>query len=96
MRPDDVATSAEPGPDLGVEAGNRLSDWDRVEAREHVLDECTSARTRAASGAMHAVQELADGDDAYCAFLGAEELCELTRTFALPLDEEAGIDQDGQ
>lgn len=46
---------------------------------------------------MHAVQQLADGDDADRVLLVRDERFELPRTgLPLPIDQQVGVDQDGQ
>lgn len=60
-----------------------------------MLDESAPPRPPGDSGAVDALQQLADGDDADRALLVADESLD-RRTLALVRDEQVGVDQDGQ
>ncbi len=97
MCADSLTPPAEIGPHLRVNARDGLGDGDWLETGEHVLDECASPRSLCTSGAMDAVQQLADRDHADGAFFIAYERLECGGGFGpLPIDQEGGIDQDGQ
>ena len=96
VRADDLTSPAEAGPRLGVDARDRLGDGNRLEPGEQMLDERVPARSRTATGAMNAVQELAHRDHADRALFGADERVELLGASSFPLDQQARVDQDCQ
>ena len=97
MRANDLTSSAEVGPHLGVNACDGLGDRNWLEPGEQVLDECPSACLIRACRSMHPVQQLADCDDADGTLLVADEGLDCDGGLsALPFDQQARIDQDGQ
>ena len=71
-----VASTIEFRPQLGMDARDRLRDRHRLEPCEDMLDERPAPIATGAGGSVHAVQQLADGDDADRALLGADETLE--------------------
>jgi hypothetical protein len=89
--------TAELGPSLRMHAGDSLCDRNRLQPSDHVLDECLTPGAGGTSRPMHPVQELTDGDHADRTILVANQHLERRGApFALPLDQEPCIDQDGQ
>jgi len=97
VRADPLAPPAEIGPHLGMNARDGLGDRNWLEPGEQMLDECAPPRSLRTSRPMDAVQQLADRDHADGALFVAYERFECGGGFGpLPLDQQAGIDQDGQ
>src|SRR5439155_1885407 len=94
---DRLAAPVEVGPDLSVDSSDRFGDRERLEAGKHVLDERPASHAPRTRSAMHAMEQLADGDDADRPLFVADERLEpRSRLRMLPLDQEIGVDQDGQ
>ena len=91
MASDHVPARYECRPDLGMHTSNGFSDRNRLEARQEMLDEGTAACPARSLGAMDAVQEFADGDDADRTIFVADELFD-RRPFLLVEHEQVGID----
>ncbi|HZQ64777.1 MAG TPA: hypothetical protein VFA66_06090 [Gaiellaceae bacterium] len=92
-----VSSTIEIGPQPGVHARDRFGDRNRLETREHMLDERAPSIPTRARRTMHPVQQLADRDHADRSFLRADKCLECRAGLvALPLDQEVGVDQDGQ
>lgn len=92
-----VASTIEFRPQLGMDARDRLRDRHRLEPCEDMLDERPAPIATGAGGSVHAVQQLADGDDADRALLGTDETLECgAKLVSLPLDQQVGVDQNGQ
>jgi hypothetical protein len=97
MSAGNIASAIEFRPEFGVHARDRLGDRHWLESCENVLDERSPSISTGARGPVHTVQELADGDHADRALLRADESLEVcTKLVPLPLNQEAGVDQDGQ
>jgi hypothetical protein len=77
-----------------MHTSDRGRDGDRLGSSDELLDERSSASTTCAAGAKDAVQELADRDDADRPVLVADQF--LSTSGPLVLDEQVGVDQDGQ
>ena len=97
MRADPLAPPAEIRPHLSMNARDDLGDRNWLEPGEQVLDECAPPRSLRSSCPMDAVQQLADRDHAD----GARFVAYLCFEYGgglgpFPLDQQAGIDQDGQ
>jgi hypothetical protein len=95
VQTDRLAGIREAGADLGVHTSDRARDGDRLGSSDELLDERSSASTTYAAGAKDAVQELADRDDADRPVLLADQLLDRP-SGPLVLDEQVGVDQDGQ
>jgi hypothetical protein len=97
MGPWHVAASREAGPDLCMYARHGLGDGDGLQSSQQMLDEGpppVPARTR---GAERSVEQLADGDHADRALLRPGQSLEVRGSlFPLPVDQDIGVDQDGQ
>ena len=97
MRPDEVPAPLEVGPNLGMDTRNRLGDRDRIERGQDVLDEGAPAISASTRRAMHPMKELADRDNADRALFVPDKRFEpLYVGVPLPLDQQVGVDQDGQ
>jgi hypothetical protein len=83
-------------PDVGVHASDRLGDGHRVEGDQDVLDEGAPAGAVLVRGADDSVEQLADADDADRPFLVAREPLEDGASGPFPVDQQIGVDQDGQ
>jgi hypothetical protein len=64
MSADHLAAHSQPCPDIGMNTRDGLRDWDCLQLGEQVLHERAATRALRALGAMDAVEELADRDDA--------------------------------
>jgi len=97
VRADDLTSAAEFGPHLSVNACDGLGDRNWLEPGEHVFDECAPVCSMRACRPMHPVQQLTDCDDADGTVLVADERLDCDGGLsALPFDQQARIDQDGQ
>jgi hypothetical protein len=80
-----------------MDAGHGLGDRQRLHPRDHMLDESLAPRSPGAGCSVCTVEQLADGDDANRAIFVADKCLERScAPFPLPLDQETGVDQDGQ
>jgi hypothetical protein len=80
-----------------MDTRDRLRDRNRLQACKKVLDEGFPSGPAGARRTMHAVEELADRDDADRARLVSGHRFEGRGILLpLPLDEQVGVDQDGQ
>jgi hypothetical protein len=92
---DELPPARELGPNVSVNARDLLGDLNCPHASEQMFDECAAASARCAPRAMHAVQELADGDDADRPVLIADRALNIRiGDTALEVDEHVGVDQD--
>jgi hypothetical protein len=95
VQTDRLAGIREAGADLAMHTSDRGRDGDRLGSSDELLDERSSASTTCAAGAKDAVQELADRDDADRPVLVADQFLDRP-SGPLVLDEQVGVDQDGQ
>ena len=94
---DGLAATTEVGPGVGMDAGDRLGDRQRLKAGEHVFDESSPACPARTCGTVDAVEQLADCDNADRTLLTTDKGFERGGLLlSLPLDQEIRVDQDGQ
>jgi len=97
VRSDHLTSRAQRRPDVGVDASDRLGDRERLDAREHVLDERAAPGSTRPGRTMHAVEQLADRDDADRPCLFSDQRLELLGVVgALPRDQQTCVYDDGQ
>jgi hypothetical protein len=87
VRADWPATSAEIGPDFGMNAGNGLGNRKRLQPRQHVLDEGTAPRSVRSRSPGNAVEQLAHRNDADRSMLVTDQCLERRRSvLPFPVD----------
>lgn len=97
VRADGLSPVFEIGPDLRVNARDRLRDRHRLDPGEDVLDERASARAAGTRCAVHTMEQFAHRNDADRSRLVPGGRFERAGVLgALPVDEDIGVDQDGQ
>ena len=93
MSADDLTAYGESGPNIGMNARNRIRDRNRLQVGEQVLDKRTAARALRPPGAMDTVEQLTDGDDADRPVLVSDRLVDRwIGDTALEVDEHVGVD----
>lgn len=95
VRPDDGSVRSELRPGISMHPCHRFRDRHGVELVEDLLDRGVPCDPLAWRCAAHALEELAHRDDADQAVLVTSDRLD-SETAALVLDEDAGVDQDGQ
>jgi hypothetical protein len=97
MCADRQSATTEIGSRLGMYARDGFGDRKCLERREDMLDEGAPTGTARTGCPVDAVEQLADRDDADRSVLVSDEGFECGGPFVvLPLDQEPGVDQDGQ
>jgi hypothetical protein len=93
---DGLSSVAQIRPERGMHSRDRLGDRQSLEACEEMLDEGAPVSSPPAGRTVHAVEQLADRDNADGALLVAYKVLEHPRLVSLPLDENVCVDQNGQ
>ena len=97
VRADELPLRRHSSPDVGVNTRDLLGDLDRAHAGEQMLDERASASSLRATHSVHPLKEFADGDDADGPALLTDCPLDLRVGYtALEVDEQVGVDHDGQ